>query len=312
MNPDPTSTVHGSSASAAAPTAGATDVAVRAGAADRVPVTVVVPVRNEEGTLAACLSRLAAFAEVVVVDSRSTDRTVEIARSLGATVVDFAWNGRFPKKRNWLLSTFRFTTPWVLFLDADEHMTEAFVATLRRVLATTRHDGFWISYDNYFQGRRLRHGVPQRKLALFKAAAGRYERIDEVRWSHLDMEVHEHPIIGGSVGDIADALEHKDDRGLEHFIGRHNAYSSWEAQRSVTLGGEGSSDLTPRQRLKYQSIEKWWFSPAYFIMTYVFRRGFLDGRAGFVYAVMKAIYFFEVREKIREARARAEERGDNA
>ena len=84
------------------------------------PVTVVVPVRNEERNIAECLARIRGFAGVLVVDSGSTDRTCDIARQHGAQVITFEWDGRFPKKRNWVLRTQAIDTPWVLFLDADE------------------------------------------------------------------------------------------------------------------------------------------------------------------------------------------------
>lgn len=273
------------------------------------PVTVVIPVRNEERNLPLCLERLTPFAEIVVVDSRSTDRTREIATAAGAKVLDFDWDGRFPKKRNWVLANHAFSTPWVLFLDADEFVAESFVEALRKTLLATSHSGFWLNYHNYFLGRRLRHGIPQRKLALFRVGSGFYERIDEVRWSKLDMEVHEHPVLEGSIGMIHEAIEHRDYRGLEHFIDRHNAYSSWEAYRYLHLHADAERvrGFTRRQRLKYASLARWWFSPAYFAAAYVLNRGFLDGRPGFVYAVLKALYFFQVREKIIEARGRASE-----
>src|ERR1700710_2633651 len=99
------------------------------------PVTVVVPTRNEEKNLDACLSRLSAFAETWVVDSRSTDGTRAVADRHGARWIDFDWSGNFPKKRNWVLINHAPITPWVLFLDADERVTEQFVAELRTTLS---------------------------------------------------------------------------------------------------------------------------------------------------------------------------------
>lgn len=273
-------------------------------AANPLPVTVVVPVRNEAMNLPLCLARLGPFAEVVVVDSQSTDGTREIATSFGARLIDFDWNGRFPKKRSWVLLNHAFTTPWVLFLDADELVTEEFVTTLRQLLPAPNHDGFWLRYNNHFMGRQLRYGVPQRKLALFRVGVGTYEQIDEIRWSDLDMEVHEHPVLEGSIGVIRAPLEHKDDRGLEHFITRHNSYSSWEAKRFLRIEADGDevTKLTVRQKVKYRALTRWWFAPAYFMLTYVLRLGFLDGEEGYVYAWMKAAYFSQVRAKIIERR----------
>jgi len=267
------------------------------------PITVVVPVKNEEANLSECLAALDGFAEIVVVDSASTDRTVEIARAAGATLLEFRWAGGLPKKRNWVLQTFTFKTEWVLFLDADEKLTPAFKAAAAAAIAKTDYVGFWLRYRNHFTGRVLHYGVPQRKLALFRAGSGYYERIDDPGWSVLDMEVHEHPILDGPVGDIAEPIEHKDFRGLHHFIARHNEYSSWEAHRYIGVINDPLvwDRLTARQKLKYRSLRRWWYAPAYFIVTYVYKCGFLDGGPGFIHAMFKCVYFFEVRAKILEA-----------
>ena len=264
------------------------------------PVTVVVPVKNEARYLPACLAGLDDFEEVVVVDSDSSDATISIARSNGAKVIQFRWNGKFPKKRNWMLQTFPFLTPWVLFLDADEIVTSEFKAELRSTLRNTEMIGFWLRYRNHFLGRILKRGVEQRKLALFRIGAGHFERIEDDRWSALDMEVHEHPVLHGSVGEIRAPLEHKDFRGLHHFIARHNEYSSWEAHRYLALRGDlkAWSQLTRRQKLKYKYLPRWWFAPAYFLAAYLVKRGFLDGWPGFVYAAMKMEYFFQIYCKI--------------
>jgi glycosyltransferase involved in cell wall biosynthesis len=270
------------------------------------PITVVVPVKNEEKNLPACLAKLGSFAEVLVIDSCSTDRTREIAEAASAKVVDFTWQGGFPKKRNWVLLNYKFTTPWVLFLDADEHMTDAFLREMCARIANDNYDGFWLNYQNHFLGHVLKFGVPQRKLALFKVGSGLYEQIDEARWSELDMEVHEHPVLKGRVGEIHAPIDHLDFRGLHHFIDRHNSYSTWEANRYLQLAAipKDGSRHSKRQITKYRYVARWWFPFAYFVLTYIFRGGFLDGRAGFVYAVFKACYFLQIREKIVELTGR--------
>ena len=111
---------------------------------EKVKVSVIVPVKNEEKNLAQCLDSLRDFDDVVVVDSGSTDRTGEIAAEYGRQLVQFVWDGKFPKKRNWALRNIEFKHPWVLFLDADERMTAAFAAELLRSLPRTAHNGFWI------------------------------------------------------------------------------------------------------------------------------------------------------------------------
>lgn len=268
-----------------------------------IPVTVVVPVLNEERNLPACLSRLGRFARVVVVDSGSTDRTCEIACEYGAEVVDFRWNGQFPKKRNWMLRNHSFDTEWILFLDADEYVTEEFCDELARTLPECPHDGMWLAYHNHFMGRYMRHGEAFTKLALIRYGAGEYERIDEERWSHLDMEVHEHPVLAGTIGRIESPIDHDDYKGLHSYIRKHNEYSSWEARRYMKLVEQEPSarqHFTRRQRFKYGAIRRWWLAPTHFLASYVFRLGFLDGHAGFAFAMLKAIYFFQIRLKIIE------------
>jgi glycosyltransferase involved in cell wall biosynthesis len=267
------------------------------------PVTVVVPVKNEAANLSECLAALDGFAEIVVVDSASVDKTVEIAKAAGATILDFRWAGGFPKKRNWVLQTFTFKTDWVLFLDGDEKPTPAFKAAVTEALRNAKYVGFWLRYRNHFMGRVLRYGVPQRKLALFRVGSGYYERIEDPGWSTLDMEVHEHPVLNGLVGEIAEPIEHKDFRGLRHFIGQHNDYSSWEAYRYISLVNDtvAWSHLTSRQKFKYRNIHRWWYAPAYFVLAYFCMGGLLDGTPGFMYAMLKFTYFCEVRAKILEA-----------
>ncbi len=270
--------------------------------ATKLPVTVVIPVKNEERNLPKCLDRLARFEKVIVVDSGSTDRTREIAVSAGCEFVEFKWDGCFPKKRNWLLMNQPPTTEWVFFLDADEYIPPEFVDELASVLPKTEHAGFRIVYSNYFMGKKLSHGVPQIKLPLFRVGSGLYERIDEQRWSGLDMEVHEHPVLSGSVGQLKTLIDHQDFKGMDAYIARHEQYASWEANRFMTLKKtpQSHADLTRGQVRKYANITKWWLAPGYFMYSYVAKLGFLDGWAGFVFARKKAQYFANIRRKIGE------------
>jgi glycosyltransferase involved in cell wall biosynthesis len=282
---------------------GASALAVGGSVTDAtLPVTVVVPVRNEARNLPTCLASIPDGLPILVVDSGSTDDTVEIARRAGAEVLEFHWQGGYPKKRNWVLATYGFETPWVLFLDADERLTDAFLRGLEGALGRTDVVGYWLNYHNHFMGKALRHGDPQRKLALFRVGAGVFERVEDGRWSDLDMEVHEHPILNGPIGEIAARLDHEDFRGVHKHIDRHNDYSSWEARRYQALSGDPTAwaALTNRQKAKYRHLTRWWFAPAYFLFAYVWRRGFLDGSAGLSVAWLKSVYFSEVRLKIIE------------
>ncbi|WP_070990073.1 glycosyltransferase family 2 protein [Halofilum ochraceum] len=267
-----------------------------------IPVTVAIPAKNEEGGLARCLQCLGRFAEIVVIDSESTDRTAEIAESFGARVVQFRWNGKYPKKRNWFLLNVPPSQPWVLFLDSDEFVDNDFCNAVASAIVNERYNGYWLTYTNHFLGAKLEHGVAQRKLALFRVGSGLYERIEEDGWSGLDMEIHEHPIIEGRVGQISVPIDHRDYKGLAKFVERHKDYALWEARRYLQLQTEVGEwkRFTPRQRFKYRYLARWWYPLFYFLFAYFMKRGFLDRAAGFHYAYYKSWYFHTIRLLIHE------------
>jgi len=267
-------------------------------------LTIAIPVRNEAENLPGCLAAIGddLARQVVVIDSGSTDRTPEIALQYGAKVIDFAWNGQFPKKRNWFLRNHTPQTKWVLFIDADEYLTDDFKSELRNTLDRGDKAGYWLSYTIYFMGRRLRGGYPLRKLALFQVGAGEYERIDEDQWSRLDMEVHEHPILPPDTGVIQSKIDHQDFRGVSHYVAKHNEYASWEAARFLEAVGDLrlTAQWTWKQRLKYRLMRSPLLGPAYFCGSFFLMGGFLDGARGLAFAILKSAYFTQVYCKIQE------------
>ena len=260
-------------------------------------LTIIIPVKNEEKNLEECLTHLKEFSNVVVVDSYSTDRTLEIINRYKREVVQFEWNGQFPKKRNWILRNYRFKTEWVLFLDADERITDEFRKELERVLPITHCNAFVCYYDNWFMGQMLRYGDVMRKTAILRVGCGEYERIEENNWSKLDMEIHEHLHIKGRIGEIKARLEHHDKRSLESYYSKHKEYANWEANRYMALKGDYSK-LTRRQKIKYGLLKQWWFGFAYFFVCYFLKKGFLDGKAGYAFARNKWRYFSSIRKKL--------------
>jgi glycosyltransferase involved in cell wall biosynthesis len=267
-------------------------------------LTIAIPVRNEERNLAICLPAIGAdFArKVVVIDSGSTDATAEVARAHGVDLVPFSWIGHFPKKRNWFLRYHRPSTEWVFFLDADEILTPAVKSEIAAALPSSSHQGFLLSYTNYFLGRRLRGGYPLRKLALFRVGPVEYERIEEDHWSQCDMEVHEHPIVTGSVGLIRSRIDHRDLRGIDSYMAKHNQYAAWEAHR---LFSHRHHPLTvaswkPHQRLKYRLITSPWGGLAFFLGSFFLMGGWRDGSTGFAFCLLKAGYFTQIACRLRE------------
>ena len=296
-------------------------------------LTIVIPVKNEEKNLPACLENVKDFRYVVLVDSGSADKTRDIfegfkfqgpsekvsgeSEQRGWDWLDFKWDGKFPKKRNWVLRNYQFKTPWALFLDADERVTEAWKRAAEALLTspdTDQYDVIKCFYDNWFMGRMLRHGDIMQKTAMVRVGAAEYEKIDEDNWSSLDMEIHEHLQVreggrgggsgegGGSgrIGEIRARMEHHDKRSFESHVAKHREYAKWEANRYRQLMAhpERWNVLTPRQKVKYRNLTKWWLAPAYFAVCYFKKFGFLDGYAGLRFALFKAWYFALIRREI--------------
>ena len=225
-------------------------------------LTIAIPTRNEENNLAVCLQAIGTdfSSRVVVIDSASSDATSEVAQSYGVEVIEVHWDGHFPKKRNWFLRLHTPCTEWVMFLDADEILTPAVKTEIASALPSSSPQGYLLSYTNYFLGRRLHGGYPLRKLALFRVGEVEYERIEEDHWSLCDMEVHEHPVMEGSVGLIRSRIDHRDLRGVDSYLRKHNEYAAWEAQRLFhhRHGPHFESTWKLHQHLKYRLITSPW------------------------------------------------------
>jgi glycosyltransferase involved in cell wall biosynthesis len=262
-----------------------------------IPVSVVVMTKNEEANIAACLSTLQDFAEVFVVDSRSTDETPSLAQALGARVVEFDWNGRYPKKKQWALENLPFSHDWVLYLDADEAIPTELADEIRDELQSgPRHAGYFVELDYRFLGRTLRHGQHVRKLILFDRACGHFAEYDDLDATNMwEVEGHYQPRVDGSVGELKTSLVHDDHDSLFHYFERHNRYSDWEAVVRAKGSPTNGTQRWPRPKAVFNALP---FKPlAFFFHSYVIRLGFLDGRSGFHYALAKAFYYWQIRVK---------------
>ena len=261
-------------------------------------LTVIIPVYNEEKNLPLCLDCIRELEHKVVVDSGSTDRTKEIALEYGCQFMEFKWDGHPPKKRTWAMRNCGVKTPWVMFLDADERMTDSFKKELVEVLPTTKHDKFWCFFNNWFMGRMMRHGDTFRKDYLVRYGRGEFEQIEETKWSRLPIEMHEHIIIKGTAGKIKARLEHHDKRNLSNYYMKHCDYADFEAKRFMAI--KDWSKLSGREKIKYTLLRNKIFPFAYFVYCYIIRGGFLDGTAGFYFSLNKMNQFYQLQARVIE------------
>lgn len=261
-----------------------------------VPVSVIIPTKNEEHNLARCIRSVSWAAEILVVDSQSVDQTTQIAESFGAKVVQFKYGGGWPKKKNWALDNLRFRTEWILFLDADEVLMPGGQQEIDSVIRSRSPiAGCWINRQFIFLGKRLRHSYyPNWNMRLFKHAVGRFERLVEGDTSSGDVEIHEHVVVNGRTGRLRTELEHHAFPSTESFIEKHNRYSNWEARFQLESRLSGmpvqNDQVDLRRKLKRLSHHLPLRPLLRFLYIYVWQRGFLDGREGYYFAQLHACY----------------------
>ncbi len=280
----------------------------------RVPVSVLVPVRNEAENLRRCLPALAWADEVFVVDSGSTDATTRVAAEHGAAVVPFHFNGTYPKKKNWALDNLPFRNEWVLIVDADEVVVPELAEEIARRTAADEAEGFELNMKYFFLGRRIRHcGYAEAwNLRLFKHRLGRYERMPVSPGARTgDNEAHEHVELRGRVRRLVHELDHHAYPTLSTWIEKHDRYATWEAEmyerflREPAPAGIGRGKRWKR-RLKKLYLRLPMRPLIRFVYAYILRLGFLDGRPGFVFCTLLAFYDFLSAAKVYERRLAAQ------
>jgi glycosyltransferase involved in cell wall biosynthesis len=278
------------------------------------PVSVIVPVRNESANLPRCLESLRGAGEVFVVDSQSTDETANVAESFGAHVVQFHYRGGWPKKRQWALDSLPLSFEWILLLDADESLTPELFSEMQIAIRDETLDGYYIALDMVFLGRPLRHsGASFYKLSLFRRGKARFEcRAKDQDGSMCDMEVHEHMMVEGATGKLKSRLLHHNLHSLDRYIQKHNEYSNWEARVWAEAEGFAGEQIKPAllgtqaQRRRWLRKRFFWVpgSPIlFFLYKYVWRLGFLDGVPGLIYCGFQGIQFFHIKAKIYELKS---------
>ena len=278
----------------------------------RVPVSILIPIKNEAANLSRCLGCVRWVDEIFVVDSQSTDGSIEIAERSGARVVQFSFNVTWPKKKNWALENLPFRNEWVFILDADEVLPEEAASEFATAIAQADEiAGYWINRRFMFMGRWLKHAYyPNWNLRLFRHSLGRYEKLTEAETNSGDNEVHEHVIVPGPTARLRTEMDHYAFPSVEVFVEKHNRYSNWEARVAAdeylsASSGKLRSEMVDRRRKLKLLSHRLPFRPLLrFLYIYIWQKGFLDGREGYYFARLHAMYEFLCVAKTRELRQR--------
>ncbi|HCC55603.1 MAG TPA: LPS biosynthesis protein [Desulfobulbaceae bacterium] len=249
----------------------------------KLPLSVAIITKNEEDRLPECLSSVSFAAEIVVVDSGSTDRTREIAREFKAVVYDEPWQG-FGRQKQLAIDRCRYD--WVLVLDADERVGAEAQVEIQEALASGTYVAYSLPRKNYFCGRWLKHAGwwPDRVVRLF--------RKDSVRMS--ERSVHESLEVHGPEGILRHPLIHYANKDLSQTLLKVNSYSSAGANELLAQG-------------KTASVTKALIRAAWsFFYNYILRGGFLDRGEGFIMAVSDFMNVFFKYAKLRELQRQKE------
>jgi glycosyltransferase involved in cell wall biosynthesis len=265
-------------------------------------VSVLILTKNEQQDLPGCLASVAWSDDVHVYDSVSTDDTLNIARRAGAHITQRPFDN-WAAHQNWGLQNIRFKHPWVFYIDADERMTPELVAAVKAAVAEPGDKvAFRLRRRDYFMDTWLAHvQASPYYIRLFRPEKMRYERL-----------VNPISIADGAVGQLGGYLDHFPfSKGITHWLERHNSYSSFEARQIVDNRRSqaafslhkafAAADFNERRFHQKELFYRLPLRPLVkFLLLYLGKGGFLDGRAGLAYAVLQSIYEYMIVLKVRE------------
>jgi glycosyltransferase involved in cell wall biosynthesis len=261
-----------------------------------IPVSVIIVTKNEAHNLPRCLKALQGFDDIIIVDSNSTDGTVDIARSHGVTVHDFVWNGRYPKKRQWCLDTLPIKNDFVFFVDADEVVPPELVQEIAALDFTKA--GYFVKGANVVGGRVCKYGLKNNKLALLNRHKMQFPVVNDLDIPGMgEIEGHYQPILKAGyekeeIGQLRTPLHHYCFEDKTRWQGRHEGYAVWEREmtrrnaypRDPSVLREGLKRIFRRLPFRAQII---------FLYGYILKGGFLDGVAGYISILCKAQYYYK-------------------
>lgn len=259
-------------------------------------LAVIILTYNEEANIKQALDSVAGWAnEIFILDSLSTDRTLEIARQHHCHIAQKRFENH-AKQRNYALDHLPIRSEWVLFVDADEWLPDALKQEISSLIAISpEQNGFYINRRLIWMGSWIRRGYyPSWILRLFRYGKGRCE----------DRAVNEHMIVQGSTGQLRNNLMHEDRKGVTHWIAKHNGYATCEALELLnTRSAPGYQEIDARlfgtqaQRRRWLRYKVWNRLPPlvrpffYFFYRYVLAGGFLDGKSAFIYHFLQALWW---------------------
>jgi glycosyltransferase involved in cell wall biosynthesis len=265
-------------------------------------VSILILTKNEERDLPGCLESVAWSDDIHVYDSLSTDRTIELAEAAGAEVTKRIFDN-WAAHQNWGLKNIPFKHDWVFYIDADERMTPDLRDAVKAAAASPGNNvAFRVQRRDFFMGTWLKHAqTSPYYIRLFRPEKIHYERL-----------VNPITVPDGPVTDLTGYLDHFPfSKGITHWLDRHNSYSTFEARQIIANRLAGipfklrkalfERDFNERRFHQKELFYRLPLRPFIkFLIIYIFKRGFLDGRAGLTYATLQSFYEYMIVLKTRE------------
>ncbi len=249
----------------------------------------VIFTKNEANNIAECIRSVSECRKIYVIDSNSEDKTVEIAEKFNVSILNFTWNGKFPKKRQWTIDNL-IQEKWILFVDADERPSRSFLLEVEALIKKDDCSAAYAILDYFFAGKKLKFGHKMRKIVLMKREDVSYPKIELEGSGFGDVEFHYQPEVKGDVSTLKNRLVHQDLDPFKSWLERHIKYAEVEARLRAdsSLFDQLVSNKSKGSKLFYSLGSN---SFIFFIYSFIFRLGFFDGRNGFSYALMKSWYY---------------------
>ncbi len=275
-------------------------------------ISVLIATKNEEQNLRDCLESVRWADQILIIDSGSTDHTQEIAKEYNTDFYRFEYNGKWPKKRNWALQEGLVKNDWVLILDADERVSPKLKVEIHEAIQNASIDGYYIKWKFIFLGKWMKHSWSHGwMMRLFRNGKGAYENLNMTNEGGWDAEVHENVVIDGKCGKLTNCLDHESSHDLHRWIQKQNEFSTWNAKRRLkqlnspfpALGAIFSNDPLKRRKWMKAFFLRMPGKPfLMFIYLYIFKAGFMDGKAGFYFCCLRSSHELNINAKIFEYR----------
>lgn len=270
-------------------------------------ISVVVVTKNEERRIGECLGRIRPFfSDIWVVDSHSHDKTADIARGFGAHIVEFHWNGKYPKKYGWCLEQIKDLKDWVLFIDADEWMREE----LAREIEGLELDkaGYFIKARYMLGESTLNFGMTNNKIALVNRHKMKFPEIKDLEFTGMgEVEGHYQPVLRAGykkekIGQLSEHLVHKVDLDAPEWFEKHRLYAKWEARMDERK--LWPKEDKPSRRMMKAIFKALPFRPQIaFLHSYIIKGGALDGWEGMDLAISRYRYYTMINAEKRALKA---------